>query len=633
MGRTSKSKLITLEPYAHEYYLTGKHEELLIAWEESSTSDKYKAPETVYFVARVYIFRGKYVTALNILEYANEGYKRQENGVGLARVALAQADIFYHESNLDLAIQYIQRSLTMTDDTKVWGEANLLWGEAMTLVDAKKAMQHYNEAWKLLKEASTQDRKYGYYAAQASLRLANIAFMRNDDAVAQTAQEHARLMLANMDDSLVSPLTVMQMANQMMQSGDFEKAWKYTSQIDLNKYESPTLDARIHTVKAYMAWLCNDDTVAWREITPVLKTALDNEHVKGLIRVAHTHLLLSQYDFEQALLVAEGGVALSSENPLLKSRFEVLIACILALSNQVDETTLATMEEMLTYFKENFFRMEILQALLVAAWVAKMLGNTEKTSLYLQELVKSCYRSGNVSHIHRYWQMAYPYISDEWDAVEGVEIINEALQNFEKRFIIGINLQKERLMGFGYPTLWRGKRKILRGEVRAKYLLYMIEADNQTASREEILELLWPDAPLNVAIRNFGTLRAEIKEQLAGGLPTYEEGRYTLPENFPTYYDVRAFQEAIDLSKRYDHPSYRLVYLMRAIDLYQNHFANGITGKFVYEKAKHYYYIVQLLIEDAIQLAEQTGRGALKERLAEKRQWLLDNPPVERFPR
>lgn len=608
MSHINSQTLKDVHESARYYYLTQRHDILVKAYRNSGTVERQAYPDAVRAVAEIGIFRGDFTLAGEALGFAYEGYSQQGSKSGLAHVLIARAHIARHESQITEALKLLDESREMTLNDAVHGAADYLQGEILMSTDTDRAMDYYMQAWKCFRRAVEQDPLYKFDMAQVGLRIANIAYMQGMDDTAKKYREDSMNVLAEDGTEFLTPRQMMQLGHEMMQTGDFGAAWQYIEKVDLISLESPAFEVRVHAIKAYLAWLSDDESMAAREVELSLPVSTDDRIVIALRLLVQGYLSLSSGDYHGAQLRIREAKLNIGDNLLLKNRFQQLSGCIKAMFEQCTDDDLAEMQNVLSYYRNNFLRMEVIQCLLICGWLATLLRRTEEARNLLQECVDRCWKLGGVAYIYRLFQLAYPHIVEIWGSLERVERVQRMMVRFKHRYENGINGKKCLVYAFDKPRLAAQQNK--RGPLIMKYVLYLLERGE--ATRDELLDLLYPGDRREGVVNKFNVLRASVNEVVGDWAPYIQDEKiYRVISHFPGYYDVREFKRAADMAQRVADETARLIYYERAIEAYRGHFAEGVAGDFFDARREEYQRIYCQILKEAISLADAQGHKDL----------------------
>lgn len=596
-----------------------QHQLLIDAYQNSPLTEKQAYPEAVHYVAEVYIYRGEFERAREALEIIQQVYDLAADNEGRAKVFISRARIARLESYFNIAIDLLNSSRSLTDNHVIRGNADFLQAEVLMGRDTKAAMEYYTRAWKSYRLATEYNPQFKHELVQVGLRIVNIAYMQAMYSTAKFYRTEIKQILRGLSPNFMSDDENMQLAHEMMQMNNFKSAWNQIEQIDLSADQSPAFVVRVHAVRAYMAWMSDDEYMAYQELNKADQFEIRNRVEHSLMTLVRGYLHLTAGKFEDAESVVRESCFLVSENDLLKSRFQVLSGCIRALSETVTEEALTEMQAVLGYYRANFLWMEFTQALIICGWMEKQLGQEEEARKHLQACVNQCRRMGAVGAIYRYFQLAYPYIATLWESLDKVEVVNQFLKTFQKRHENGINDQKPRLYAFQEKPILRVNNRQKNGHKMTLFILYLLEKEE--ATRGDILALLWPNDPLKDRTVNRLAMMLRELRHMSGEWWAYkvpDDKDYKVEPFFPGYYDARLFQTLVDRANFTSDMAARLVYYQQAIDLVKADFAAGWDSEFFAEQRQKYKKIYLRILADGIQLAKAQNRPDLAEQWSVK---------------
>ncbi|MBZ0305403.1 MAG: hypothetical protein K8I82_04975 [Anaerolineae bacterium] len=605
---------------AREMFLNRQqHQILLDTYQNSSLAEKKTCPEAVYYAAEIYVYRGNFQSAREALDIIQEVYSQQANNEALAKAFITRARIARSESSLNNAIELLNTSRSLTTNHAVHGNADFLHGEVLIGRDIKGAMEYYTRAWESYRLVTEYDPQFKHELVQLGLRIINIAYMQAMYRIAKFYRTEVRKILQELNPLFLSDGEKMQIAHEMMQMSNFKAAWEQIEQIDLSCDQSPAFLMRVHAVRAYMAWMSDDEYTTYRELSKAERFEISHRVEQGLMFLVKGHLHLTAGEFEEAERVVRGSQLLVGDNILLKNRFRVLSGCIHALSETVTEESVLEMQAVLEYYRANYLQMEVIQCLMICGWMEKQLGREEEAREHLQECLTRCRQMGSVGSIYRYFQLAYPYIASLWESLEKVESVNQLLKLFQHRYENGINGQKPRLYALtNKPRFWVNNQKKT-GYNMMLYILYLVE--NEEGSRDEIMALLWPNDPIKERTLNkLHVMRNDLKE-VSGEWWSYEvadDKNFRVEPHFPGYYDAKAFQTFVERADFTSDMSARLLYYQKAIHLVKGDFAEGWDGKFFAEQRQKFKATYLRILAEGIQLADAQNRPDLVEQWTKK---------------
>ncbi len=484
--------------------------------------------------------------------------------------------------------------------------------------DTSEAMEYYIRAWESFRLVTEYDPQYKHELVRVGLRIINIATMQRIDLMTTFYRKEVNKILDELNPAYMSDDEKMQVAHERMQMSNFKSAWEQIEQIDLSSNQSPAFLVRVHAVRAYMAWMSDDEYTAYRELMKAEQFDISNRVERGLMTLVRGYLFLTAGEFEDAERIVRGSRLLTGDNALLKSRFQLLSGCIRALSETVTEKSLLEVQTVMEYYRTNYLLMELIQCLIICGWMEKQLGRNEEARLHLQECVTRCRRIWGVGPIYRYFQLAYPYIASLWQSLDKVEVVNDLLQTFQHRYENGINGQKSRLYAFGKKPLFLVNSKKKNGYNILLYILYLVEKGE--ASRDEILALLWPnETTKDRAINKLSVMRKDLKDMSGDWIfHSQTEKIYRVEPHAPGYYDAKTFQTLVERAKFTSDMSARLMYYQQAIDLVKGDFAQEWPGAFLAEQRQKYKAMYLKILADGIPLAQAQNRPDLAEQWSKK---------------
>lgn len=163
-----------------------------------------------------------------------------------------------------------------------------------------------------------------------------------------------------------------------------------------------------------------------------------------------------------------------------------------------------------------------------------------------------------------------------------------------------------------------------RVKVRA-LLAALVGQLERSISREELVELLWPDLDYQSALKNLNTtvynLRRSLEPNLRRGRDSryilYESGHYRFSGNHDCWLDVDAFEQGIRSARRSADPESRIEYYQQALSLYRGDYLSDLRYTEVWSSGQNDRYQSLYLngMEELGALCEETGRGAEAEDL------------------
>lgn len=613
---------------AEDLYFEREHRLLLEVWSQASESQKLTHPNVALSVADVHIYQGNLVEALVVLEDAFQTYKKKANRQGLALVSYAYSRVYHRQSRIKEAKRRIKAGLKYADtmDDMMQGEGNFLLGETLLNLDIPTAMRHYKTAFDYYKKVSPTSKRRNYNLAKVSLRLANISYMQMMGA-GDLFHEEAKSLLEKLDMTLVEPHDILQLAHPMMQKGDLKGAWRHLASISQERVQSDAMVCRLHAVSAYIAWMADDDDAASAELALTKAIKHQDFHVLCLTLLARAFVALFKRNNEEVKRLIEESRVVAGDSELLEHRVRLIAAAAAAFNHKVSSSEMKSAVETLEFFQQGNLVLESAHMFFICAMMAKIRRRHDDAADLLEKCVDYCFRWGSINHIYRFYQVGYPYLAKEWDALQRVDEVNQALAVFNEAYAHGINGKKVRIYGFGAPECWGIDGKHFEGDLQMKHLLVLIERGK--ISRPDLLCLLYPDDAPDEALNKFSVMRTKLVKLVGNFAPHQKDtNTYTLKSDFPLWYDVHAFCDSIQQAKVYNNPTYKLVYYERAIDYYRGHFAKGLEGDYFRELRIFYGDKYHQLLLKAIELAEKEGRADLVAKWTKKLDDFLDNPPL-----
>lgn len=113
--------------------------------------------------------------------------------------------------------------------------------------------------------------------------------------------------------------------------------------------------------------------------------------------------------------------------------------------------------------------------------------------------------------------------------------------------------------------------------------LFFFMVDRAMTTRNDIFDTFWPNLKKHEATNVFHVTKRKISEILGQDLTTYGSGFYRIADNIQVYYDVVAFQEAVQNAAIADEDSAILMY-QDAIRLYRGPFLSTIDQDWVIKR-------------------------------------------------